>query len=99
MGKWRRSRKQIISIEEEDLAGLEDVSSDDEDNNFGAEDMASNVLSQHDGMASHGFEKKKKGMKKTIGAIVEFTLWLFQKRDIYILEVEIKLTSIFYLRN
>ena len=49
----------MISIEE-DLAGLEDVSSDDEDNNFGAEDMASNVLSQHDGMASHGFEKKKK---------------------------------------
>ena len=80
LGKWRRSRKQIISIEEEDLAGLEDVSSDDEDNNFGAEDMASNVLSQHDDMASHGFEekpwkKKKKRYEENDWRYMEFTLW------------------------
>lgn len=37
MGKGKRSRKQMVSVEEDDLAGLEDVSSDGEDDNFEAE--------------------------------------------------------------
>ncbi|XWS72736.1 hypothetical protein CRYUN_Cryun02cG0066000 [Craigia yunnanensis] len=37
LGKGKRSRKQMVSVEEDDLAGLEDVSSDGEDNNFEAE--------------------------------------------------------------
>ncbi|CAI9092629.1 OLC1v1027924C1 [Oldenlandia corymbosa var. corymbosa] len=34
MGKGKRSRKQMVSVEEDDLAGLEDVSSDGEDDNY-----------------------------------------------------------------
>ncbi|XVE71251.1 hypothetical protein DITRI_Ditri10aG0135600 [Diplodiscus trichospermus] len=37
LGKGKRSRKQMVSVEEDDLAGLEDVSSDGEDDNFEAE--------------------------------------------------------------
>ncbi|KAI8011226.1 Ubiquitin carboxyl-terminal hydrolase 18 [Camellia lanceoleosa] len=37
MGKGNRSRKQMVSVEDEDLASLEDVSSEGEDNNCEAE--------------------------------------------------------------
>ncbi|CAA2968529.1 CHD3-type chromatin-remodeling factor PICKLE [Olea europaea subsp. europaea] len=37
MGKGKRSRKRMVSVEEDDLAGLEDVSSDVEDDNYEAE--------------------------------------------------------------
>ncbi|KAG5225209.1 CHD3-type chromatin-remodeling factor PICKLE [Salix suchowensis] len=37
LGKGKRSRKQMVSVEEDDLAGLEDVSSDVEDDNYEAE--------------------------------------------------------------
>ncbi|CAL5392481.1 unnamed protein product [Camellia sinensis] len=37
MGKGNRSRKQMVSVEDEDLTGLEDVSSEGEDNNYEAE--------------------------------------------------------------
>ncbi|KAF5461360.1 hypothetical protein F2P56_017465 [Juglans regia] len=37
LGKGKRSRKQMVSVEEDDLAGLEDVSSDGEDDNYEAE--------------------------------------------------------------
>ncbi|CAL5390249.1 unnamed protein product [Camellia sinensis] len=37
MGKGNRSHKQMVSVEDEDLAGLEDVSSEGEDNNYEAE--------------------------------------------------------------
>ncbi|XP_022754460.1 CHD3-type chromatin-remodeling factor PICKLE-like isoform X2 [Durio zibethinus] len=37
LGKGKRNRKQMVSVEEDDLAGLEDVSSDGEDDNFEAE--------------------------------------------------------------
>ncbi|KAL7187272.1 hypothetical protein ACSBR1_037354 [Camellia fascicularis] len=37
MGKGNRSRKQMVSVEDEDLAGLEDVSSEGEDDNYEAE--------------------------------------------------------------
>ncbi|XVF35658.1 hypothetical protein REPUB_Repub18cG0165100 [Reevesia pubescens] len=37
LGKGKRSRKLMVSVEEDDLAGLEDVSSDGEDDNFEAE--------------------------------------------------------------
>lgn len=37
MGKGKRSRKQMVSVEDDDLAGLEDVSSDGEDDNYEAD--------------------------------------------------------------
>ncbi|CAL5332035.1 unnamed protein product [Camellia sinensis] len=37
MGKGNRSRKQMVSVEDEDLTGLEDVSSEGEENNYEAE--------------------------------------------------------------
>ncbi|KAL7187318.1 hypothetical protein ACSBR1_037393 [Camellia fascicularis] len=37
MGKGNRSRKQMVSVEDEGLAGLEDVSSEGEDNNYEVE--------------------------------------------------------------
>ncbi|KAJ8751693.1 hypothetical protein K2173_025859 [Erythroxylum novogranatense] len=37
LGKGKRSRKQMVSVEEDDLAGLEDVSSDGEDDNYEAD--------------------------------------------------------------
>ncbi|XP_037493511.1 CHD3-type chromatin-remodeling factor PICKLE [Jatropha curcas] len=37
LGKGKRSRKQMVSVEEDDLAGLEDVSSEGEDDNYEAE--------------------------------------------------------------
>ncbi|PSS01091.1 CHD3-type chromatin-remodeling factor PICKLE like [Actinidia chinensis var. chinensis] len=37
MGKGKRSRKQMVSVEDDDLAGLEDVSSDGEDDTYEAE--------------------------------------------------------------
>ncbi|XP_021769423.1 CHD3-type chromatin-remodeling factor PICKLE-like [Chenopodium quinoa] len=37
LGKGKRSRKQMVSVEDDDLAGLEDVSSDGEDDNYEAE--------------------------------------------------------------
>ncbi|XP_047328868.1 CHD3-type chromatin-remodeling factor PICKLE-like isoform X2 [Impatiens glandulifera] len=37
MGKGKRSRKQMLPVEEDDFAGMEDVSSDGEDNNYEAE--------------------------------------------------------------
>ncbi|XP_030476827.2 CHD3-type chromatin-remodeling factor PICKLE isoform X2 [Syzygium oleosum] len=37
LGKGKRSRKQMVSVEDDDLAGLEDVSSEDEDENYEAE--------------------------------------------------------------
>ncbi|KAL6212996.1 hypothetical protein ACLB2K_018211 [Fragaria x ananassa] len=39
LGKGKRSRKQMVSVEDDDLAGLEDVSSDGEDDNYEAEVM------------------------------------------------------------
>ncbi|KAI4337260.1 hypothetical protein L6164_015699 [Bauhinia variegata] len=36
MGKGKRSRKMINSVEEDDLAGLEDISSEEEDDNYEA---------------------------------------------------------------
>ncbi|XP_061365248.1 CHD3-type chromatin-remodeling factor PICKLE isoform X2 [Gastrolobium bilobum] len=37
LGKGKRNRKMMVSVEEDDLAGLEDVSSDGEDDNYEAE--------------------------------------------------------------
>ncbi|KAH9622680.1 hypothetical protein KSS87_011396, partial [Heliosperma pusillum] len=37
LGKGKRSRKQMVSVEDDDLAGLMDVSSDGEDDNYEAE--------------------------------------------------------------
>ncbi|XP_048331491.2 CHD3-type chromatin-remodeling factor PICKLE isoform X2 [Ziziphus jujuba] len=37
LGKGKRSRKQMVSVEEDDLAGLEDVSSEGEDDNYEAD--------------------------------------------------------------
>ncbi|KAA8518154.1 hypothetical protein F0562_015628 [Nyssa sinensis] len=45
MGKGKRSRKQMVSVEEDDLAGLEDVSSDGEDDNYEAESTDGETVS------------------------------------------------------
>ncbi|OIT02582.1 chd3-type chromatin-remodeling factor pickle, partial [Nicotiana attenuata] len=37
MGKGKRSRKQMVSVEDDDLAGLEEVTSDGEDDNYEAD--------------------------------------------------------------
>ncbi|KAL6345794.1 hypothetical protein AAG906_017546 [Vitis piasezkii] len=37
LGKGKRSRKQMVSVEEDDLAGLEDISSEGEDDNYEAD--------------------------------------------------------------
>ncbi|OAY53615.1 CHD3-type chromatin-remodeling factor PICKLE [Manihot esculenta] len=37
LGKGKRSRKQMVSVEEDDLAGLEDVSTEGEDDNYEAD--------------------------------------------------------------
>ncbi|KAK9683495.1 hypothetical protein RND81_10G145300 [Saponaria officinalis] len=45
LGKGKRSRKQMVSVEDDDLAGLEDVSSDGEDDNYEAELSDNETLS------------------------------------------------------
>ncbi|KAJ8421601.1 hypothetical protein Cgig2_025730 [Carnegiea gigantea] len=45
LGKGKRSRKQMVSVEDDDLAGLEDVSSDGEDDNYEAELTDSETMS------------------------------------------------------
>ncbi|XP_074276620.1 CHD3-type chromatin-remodeling factor PICKLE-like isoform X2 [Silene latifolia] len=45
LGKGKRSRKQMVSVEDDDLAGLEDVSSDGEDDNYEAELSDSETMS------------------------------------------------------
>ncbi|CAN1325301.1 CHD3-type chromatin-remodeling factor PICKLE [Linum perenne] len=37
LGKGKRSRKQMVSVEDDDLAGMEDLSSDGEDDNYEAD--------------------------------------------------------------
>ncbi|KAK9280656.1 hypothetical protein L1049_014353 [Liquidambar formosana] len=56
LGKGKRSRKQMVSVEEDDLAGLEDVSSDGEDDNYEAE--------LTDGETSSGAQPGRKPHKK-----------------------------------
>ncbi|CAN6682573.1 unnamed protein product [Malus baccata var. baccata] len=52
LGKGKRSRKQMVSVDDDDLAGLEDVSSDGEDDNYEAEVMDGETSSS--GTASGG---------------------------------------------
>ncbi|KAL2518055.1 CHD3-type chromatin-remodeling factor PICKLE [Abeliophyllum distichum] len=61
MGKGKRSRKRMVSVEEDDLAGLEDVSSDVEDDNYEAELTDSET-------ASTGAAAVRKPHKKRIRA-------------------------------
>ncbi|XP_057525140.1 CHD3-type chromatin-remodeling factor PICKLE-like isoform X2 [Amaranthus tricolor] len=56
LGKGKRSRKQMVSVEDDDLAGLEDVSSDGEDDNYEA-DLT-------DGETSSGAPSGKRSYRK-----------------------------------
>uniref|UniRef100_A0A1D1YBA8 CHD3-type chromatin-remodeling factor PICKLE n=1 Tax=Anthurium amnicola TaxID=1678845 RepID=A0A1D1YBA8_9ARAE len=56
LGKGKRSRKQMAAAEEDDLAGLEDVSSEDEDYRF--EDDLSDVDANTSGRRAHISKKK-----------------------------------------
>ncbi|CAH9086176.1 unnamed protein product [Cuscuta europaea] len=57
MGKGKRSRKQMVSVEDDDLAGLEDVSSDGEDDNYEADSTDGET-------ASTGVPAMKKPIRK-----------------------------------
>ncbi|XP_043696234.1 CHD3-type chromatin-remodeling factor PICKLE [Telopea speciosissima] len=58
LGKGKRSRKQMVSVEEDDLAGLEDVSSDGEDDSNEAEWTDAEMIAS--GTASGRKPHKKK---------------------------------------
>ncbi|XXG40563.1 hypothetical protein AAC387_Pa01g1247 [Persea americana] len=60
LGKRKRSRKQIASTEEDDLAGLEDVSSDDEEDNNEAEWIDSEMISSGNVSGRKGSKKKSR---------------------------------------
>ncbi|KAL9226735.1 hypothetical protein vseg_002510 [Gypsophila vaccaria] len=57
LGKGKRSRKQMVSVEDDDRAGLEDVSSEGEDDNYEAE------LSDDETLSS-GAPSSKRGSRK-----------------------------------
>ncbi|KAE8701589.1 CHD3-type chromatin-remodeling factor PICKLE [Hibiscus syriacus] len=63
LGKGKRSRKQMVSIEDDDLAGLEDVSTDGEDDNFEPELTDGNTTSS--GTTSSEFESETESGKRT----------------------------------
>jgi len=64
LGKGKRSRKQVVSVEEDDLAGLADVSSDDEEEDREADWMeteasgSGRVLADSSGKKSHASKKR-----------------------------------------
>ncbi|XP_014500998.1 CHD3-type chromatin-remodeling factor PICKLE isoform X5 [Vigna radiata var. radiata] len=60
LGKGKRNRKLMVSVEEDDLAGLEDVSSDGEDDNYEAEltDGDSNSTGTGTTTAKRPYKKK-----------------------------------------
>ncbi|KAL9230296.1 hypothetical protein vseg_005669 [Gypsophila vaccaria] len=58
LGKGKRSRKQIASVEDDDLAGLEDVSSDGEDDNYEAELTDSETMSTEAPSGRRGCRKR-----------------------------------------
>ncbi|XP_014500992.1 CHD3-type chromatin-remodeling factor PICKLE isoform X1 [Vigna radiata var. radiata] len=64
LGKGKRNRKLMVSVEEDDLAGLEDVSSDGEDDNYEAEltDGDSNSTGTGTTTAKRPYKKKARSM-------------------------------------
>ncbi|XP_027904599.1 CHD3-type chromatin-remodeling factor PICKLE isoform X2 [Vigna unguiculata] len=64
LGKGKRNRKLMVSVEEDDLAGLEDVSSDGEDDNYEAEltDGDSNSTGTGTTTARRPYKKKARSM-------------------------------------
>ncbi|XP_011622141.1 CHD3-type chromatin-remodeling factor PICKLE isoform X2 [Amborella trichopoda] len=58
LGKGKRSRKQMVSVEEDDLAGLEDVSSEEEDNDEG--DWTDNGMGSGGGRKNHSSKKRSR---------------------------------------
>ncbi|KAJ7958522.1 CHD3-type chromatin-remodeling factor PICKLE [Quillaja saponaria] len=58
LGKRRRSRKQMVSVEDDDLAGLEGVSSDNEDGNYEVELTDSDTNSTGTAFARRSYKKK-----------------------------------------
>ncbi|KAK4480176.1 hypothetical protein RD792_013238 [Penstemon davidsonii] len=62
MGKGKRSRKQMVSVEEDDLAGLEDVSSDGEDDNYEAELTENETASTGAATIRRPYRKRVRGI-------------------------------------
>ncbi|KAJ7966246.1 CHD3-type chromatin-remodeling factor PICKLE [Quillaja saponaria] len=60
LGKGKRSRKQMVSVEDDDLAGLEDVSSDNEDDNYEAELTDGETNSTGTASARRPYKKKSR---------------------------------------
>lgn len=60
LGKRKRSRKQMALAEEDDLAGLEDASSDDEEDGNEADWIDSEVISSGNGSLKKGSKKKSR---------------------------------------
>lgn len=61
MGKGKRSRKQMVSVEDDDLAGLEDVSSDGEDDNYEVELTDGETVSSGTASGKKPYRKKARG--------------------------------------
>ncbi|KAJ9167671.1 hypothetical protein P3X46_019285 [Hevea brasiliensis] len=60
LGKGKRSRKQMVSVEEDDLAGLEDVSTDGEDDNYEADLTDSETTSSGTQTGRKPYRKKSR---------------------------------------
>ncbi|XP_047157571.1 CHD3-type chromatin-remodeling factor PICKLE isoform X2 [Vigna umbellata] len=68
LGKGKRNRKLMVSVEEDDLAGLEDVSSDGEDDNYEAEltDGDSNSTGTGTATAKRPYKKKARNSSEPL---------------------------------
>ncbi|XP_065848676.1 CHD3-type chromatin-remodeling factor PICKLE-like [Euphorbia lathyris] len=60
LGKGKRSRKQMVSVEDDDLAGLEDVSSEGEDDNYEADMTDSETASSGTQSGRKPYRKKSR---------------------------------------
>ncbi|XP_059290027.1 CHD3-type chromatin-remodeling factor PICKLE-like [Lycium ferocissimum] len=69
MGKGKRSRKQMVSVEDDDLAGLEDVSTDGEDDNYEAEADSSDGETASSGAPVVRKAPKKKARVDSVGPL------------------------------
>ncbi|XP_057845926.2 CHD3-type chromatin-remodeling factor PICKLE [Cryptomeria japonica] len=67
LGKGKRSRKQLVATEEDDLAGLEDVSSDDDEEDQEADWMEAEPPVSGKGPADPSARKPQSSRKRTRG--------------------------------
>ncbi|KAH9321135.1 hypothetical protein KI387_015774, partial [Taxus chinensis] len=67
LGKGKRSRKQLVAIEEDDLAGLEDVSSDNDEEDREADWMEAEASGSGRGLVDPSGKKPQPSRKRTRG--------------------------------